>query len=207
MARLPTAMTVTPARKPAARKPAARKPAARKTAATSAKPRKSSQRTGFRCGSCGEWHDELATDIGCGLPDAVFELSYLERYRRARYNQDFCTLDGKRWFIRCVLPVPFTYRDDYFGWGVWVEVTQAQHDAYLMFFEENGGAPPVIEGRVANQLKGYRATQGLAVRLDLEPDRRPLAYLLPTSRHALALEQRKGMDAERHHALVRPFAG
>ena len=54
---------------------------------------------------------------------------------------------------------------------------------------------------------GYRATQGLSVRLDMDPDRRPLAYLLPTSRHALAREQRKGMDAERHHALIRPFAG
>ncbi|HTH09290.1 MAG TPA: DUF2199 domain-containing protein [Acidovorax sp.] len=184
----------------------ARKTTARKTA-TPAKVRRSGERSGFRCGSCGEWHEELATDIGCGLPDAVFELSYLDRYRRARYNQDFCTLDGKRWFIRCVLPVPFTYRDDYFGWGVWVEVTQQQHDQYLVFFEESGGTPPVIQGSVANQLKGYRATQGLSVRLDMDPDRRPLAYLLPTSRHALAREQRKGMDAERHHALIRPFAG
>ena len=28
-------------------------------------------------------HDELLTDIACGLPDAVFALGYLERYRRA----------------------------------------------------------------------------------------------------------------------------
>ncbi|RZJ62542.1 MAG: DUF2199 domain-containing protein [Acidovorax sp.] len=182
----------------------ARKTSTRKTT-PSAKPRKPAKRPGFRCGSCGEWHDELATDIGCGLPDAVFELSYLERYRRARYNQDFCTLDGERWFIRCVLPVSFTYRDGFFGWGVWVEVTQQQHDDYLVFFDESAGIPPVIQGTVANQLKGYRATQGLAVRLDMDPDRRPLAYLLPASRHALALEQRKGMDADRHHALILPF--
>jgi hypothetical protein len=84
-------------------------------------------------------------------------------------------------------------------------VTRQQHDGYLRFFEDNGGTPPVVQGTVANRLKGYRSTQGLAVRLDMEPDRRPLAYLLPTSRHALALEQRKGINAERHHALVLPL--
>ena len=46
--------------------------------------RKTSARPGYRCTHCGEWHDELLTDIGCGLPDAVFALGYLERYRRAR---------------------------------------------------------------------------------------------------------------------------
>lgn len=166
---------------------------------------KTRKKPGFRCASCGEWHDELLTDIACGLPDEVFALSYLQRYQRARYNQDFCTLDEKRHFIRCVLPVPFSYRDDFFGWGVWVEVGGKQHDAYLEYFDADGAgsAPaPTLQGVVANNLRGYRPTQGLAVRLELAPDRRPLAYLLPASRHALALEQRRGMDAARHHALA-----
>ena len=167
-----------------------------------------SRKPGFRCAICGEWHNELLTDIGCGLPDDVFDLDYLQRYQRARYNQDFCTLDGRRWFIRCVLPVPFSYREDFFGWGVWVEVGQKQHDAYLRYFDAASpdAAPPAIEGTVANQLTAYRNTQGLPVRLDLTHDSRPLAYLTPASRHTLAREQRKGIDAERHHALALPFA-
>ena len=166
-----------------------------------AKPRK---KPGFQCASCGQWHDELLTDIACGLPDDVFALSYLQRYQRARYNQDFCTLDDKRHFIRCVLPVPFSYRDDFFGWGVWAEVSKKQHDAYLRYFEADSpdAAPPAIEGTLANALSAYRNTQGLPLRLDAAHDRRPLACLPPASRHTLAREQRKGINAERHHALA-----
>ena len=168
--------------------------------------RKTSARPGYRCTHCGEWHDELLTDIGCGLPDAVFALGYLERYRRARYNQDFCTLDDTRHFICCVLPVPFTYRDDYFGWGVWVEVDRATHDLCLRCFDTEGAATvPPLHGVLANELKAYRKTTGLSVRIELSDEHRPLVYLLPASRHALALEQRRGMDERRHHALVEPY--
>ena len=134
----------------------------------------------------------------------MFALDYVQRYQRARYNQDFCTLDEKRHFIRCVLPVPFSYRDDFFGWGVWVEVGKKQHDAYLRYFEADSpdAAPPAIEGTLANALRGYRNTQGLPLRLDAAHDRRPLAWLPPASRHTLAREQRKGINAERHHALA-----
>lgn len=169
------------------------------------KARKTPARKGYRCACCGEWHDELLTDIACGLPDAVYELGYLERYRRARYNQDFCTLDETRHFIRCVLPVPFTHRDDYFGWGVWVEVDRATHDLCLRYFDAEGAPPAPLEGTLANDLKAYRKTAGLPVRIELSDEHRPLVYLRPASRHALAQEQRRGIDAQRHHALAAPY--
>lgn len=169
------------------------------------KARKTPARKGYRCACCGEWHDELLTDIACGLPDAVYELGYLERYRRARYNQDFCTLDETRHFIRCVLPVPFTHRDDYFGWGVWVEVDRATHDLCLRYFDAEGAPPAPLEGSLANDLKAYRKTAGLPVWIELSDEHRPLVYLRPASRHALALEQRRGIDAQRHHALAAPY--
>lgn len=140
------------------------------------------------------------------LPDAVFALDYLERYRRARYNQDFCTLDETRHFIRCVLPVPFTHRDGCFGWGVWVEVDRATHELCLQVFDTEGAAAvPHQHGMLANELKAYRKTVGLPVRIELSDAHRPLVYLRPASRHALALEQRRGIDAQRHHALAAPY--
>jgi hypothetical protein len=170
------------------------------------KTRKKTARKGYRCTHCGDWHDELLTDIGCGLPDVVFELGYLERYRRVRHNQDFCTLDDTRHFIRCVLPVPFAYRDDFFGWGVWVEVDGATHDLCLHCFDTEGAASvPHQHGVLANELKAYRKTTGLPVRFELSDEHRPLVYLLPASRHALALEQRRGINEQRHHALVEPY--
>mgnify|MGYP006146022345 CR=1 FL=1 len=123
-----------------------------------AKPRTTPERSGFQCAHCGQWHDELLTDVACGLPDAVFELGYLERYRRARYNPDFCTLDETRHFIRCVLPVPFTHRDDYFGWGVWVEVDRATHELCLQLFDTEGAAAvPPLQGRFPMRLANHAA--------------------------------------------------
>ena len=60
---------------------------------------------GFKCGVCGQWHDELLTDLGYRLPDVVFEMSYVERYQRGRFNDDMCTLDDSRHFIRCYMPI------------------------------------------------------------------------------------------------------
>ncbi len=162
------------------------------------------QGSGFTCEVCGEQHSALTTDIACKLPDAVFELDYLEQYARSKSNSDLCTLDGNRWFIRCVLPVPFTHTEGFFGWGIWVEVAQAHHDAYIAHFYEGAALVAPFEGQLANHLRAFNRVRGLAVRVELSDEHRPFAYLSSTSRHPLALEQRRGIDAARHHALVIP---
>ena len=161
---------------------------------------------GFKCSVCDQWHQELLRDIGCKLPDAVFALPYLERYRRARYNEDLCTLDGNCFFIRCVLPVPFTHLDGFFGWGVWIEVSEAHHNAYVSHFERSSASVLPFTGTLANKLKAYRATLGLQVLVELSNEHRPFVHLLPESRHPLAIEQWCGIGAERHHELVAPYA-
>lgn len=47
----------------------------------------------YVCSSCGKTHKGLPTDWGFRLPDQVFELSYLDKYRRTRSNADLCSLD------------------------------------------------------------------------------------------------------------------
>ena len=160
---------------------------------------------GFRCAVCGQWHDDLLTDLGYRLPDEVFELPYVERYRRGRFNDDLCTLDGRRYFIRCYLPIPFTHKADHFAWGVWVEVSKKDHDAYMAHFGDAARAGRVFPGRLANRLPAYRSnTLGLTVNVETASDERPSVRMPSTSRHALAQEQRRGISAERHHDLVAP---
>jgi hypothetical protein len=159
---------------------------------------------GFRCSVCSKWHDALPTDMAFKLPDEIWKLEYLESYQRARYNPDFCTLDSKRYFIRCVLPVPFTHTQGFFAWGVWVEVTKNYHDLYLAHFYEGSTLVPPFEGLLANNLKGYRKSLGLKVIVELSDEHRPFIQLLPSSRHMLAVEQRRGIDLSRHHEFVTP---
>jgi hypothetical protein len=161
----------------------------------------------FLCRVCGKRHEALQADVGCRLPDEVFALSYVERYERARFNDDLCTLDGKRHFIRCVLTIRFVDRDDEdFAWGVWVEVDKTDHDAYARKMAARSDDELSFGCTIANRLTGYRSsTIGLrVVATTAGVDMRPSLECDARSRHALAVEQRRGMDAARHHEIVAP---
>ena len=77
----------------------------------------------FRCPHCGKLVSGLLSDFGYRLPDDVWALPRQVRARRSAYTEDWCTLDDGRFFVRCILYVPFTYRRDAFGWGVWAGVS------------------------------------------------------------------------------------
>jgi hypothetical protein len=164
-------------------------------------------KTGFKCAHCGEWHNELLKDLGSQLPDDVWSLSYVERYQRARHNADLCTLGDKRHFIRCVLPVPMTYTDDQFCWGLWIEVSRKDHDQYIRTMQDGADKEFRFEGLLANNLKAYARLIGQKVTAEVKARSadRPLIRLSPASRHKLAIEQRKGIDLQRHHELVAPY--
>jgi hypothetical protein len=103
----------------------------------------------FVCDTCGERHEGRPTDFGFRLPDEVHALSYLDRYSRSRHNTDLCTLDESRYFVRCVLHVPLLERPEEFGWGVWVEVSAADHDNYLEHFHDAAENAPRFRGALA----------------------------------------------------------
>jgi len=72
--------------------------------------------SGFKCGICGENHEGLPTEWACNLPDEVWAIDEPEREERARFTSDLCQF-GERYFIRCMLEVPFTHSEGTFGWG------------------------------------------------------------------------------------------
>ncbi len=112
-----------------------------------------SEATGFVCGTCGNRHDGMIRDIAYRLPDDVAAIPKDERAARARFNTDLCDMDG-RFFIRCLLQVPFRWSDNYFGWGVWVEVAEADFRAYLAIYDADGSNEPRRPGRLANRIAG-----------------------------------------------------
>ncbi len=128
----------------------------------------------FRCGICGQVHAGLPTDYACQVPDEVFAMSYADRYLRTRMNASFCTIDESRFFIRGVLCLPFTDREGDFGWGVWAEVSEDDHNTCLAYSaaDADGSSLPRFDGKLANALSPYRRTLGLLVGTCLAP---PLA--------------------------------
>ena len=145
-------------------------------------------------------NEELAHDISMSLPDEVWCLNMVERYRRARHCSEFCTFDGDRYFIRGVMSVPFAYRDGDFTWGVWCEVSQADHDVFITAYETDTlGELKTLEGRLANEVPGYEMSIGEAVEIEVLPDARPMFVMKGDG--DLAQEQRSGITLERHEEL------
>ena len=157
---------------------------------------------GFYCEVCGERHEGLQKDKGFRLPDDVFALDYIESYTRTRNNNDFCTLDESRHFLRALMEVPLSYTNEYFGWGFWVEVDRESLELALATWD--GGADETGEfmGKLANDLPCYESLAGEPVWVKLYDNHRPLLRFPEKATHQLAEEQREGISLERHHELV-----
>jgi hypothetical protein len=157
----------------------------------------------YTCPECGESHDGLPTDWAFRLPDEVWALSYLDRYRRTRTNDDLCTLDDRRHFIRGLVQIPFSYVEGEFAWGVWVEVSAAVHDFYVDNYTNEFASGTRAQGRLANAIPGFDASFGLPVDIEFRnSSSRPLFTFPGSARHPLALDQRTGIDDLRHHRYL-----
>ena len=157
----------------------------------------------FICSTCGEEHSGLAADYAFGLPDDVYSLPYLERYRRTRANADLCTLDELRFFVRGVLPLPFVDSDDEFVWGVWAEVTKEWHDLYLAGYYDDLSDNPPFEARLANTIPAYDHSIGLAIQVQFRSGNdRPSFHFPRSASLLLAREQHNGITRDRHHQIL-----
>jgi hypothetical protein len=158
----------------------------------------------FTCSICGELHDGLPTDCGYELPDDVWAIPKEERTSRAKFTKDLCQM-GDRWFIRCLLKIPFIERAGYYGWGIWVEVEKAVFDRYLELWEVDASSEAPYASTIANRLDAYNRSIGEPVLIQFGPSKdRPTAYFPAASDCDLAVEQSRGMSMARYHEIVGP---
>jgi hypothetical protein len=87
-----------------------------------------------------------------------------DRAEKARFNSDLCQM-GERYFIRCVLGVPFTESEGEFGWGAWAEVDWSTFERYLELYDEDGSGEPPKDGILANDLPPYPSSIGSPVKI------------------------------------------
>jgi hypothetical protein len=156
----------------------------------------------FTCSICGEEHEGLATDWAYALPDVVWEIPEGERAERARFNNDLCQF-GERYFIRCMLEIPFADVPGYFGWGAWAEVNWPTFERYLELYDEDGSSEPAAEGVLANELSPYSGSLGTPVIIKFrDAKNRPSLHLKPEFAGLLAVDQRAGIDEARYHQIL-----
>lgn len=156
----------------------------------------------FVCPTCGDAHDGLPTDHGWKLPDVVWAIPENERSHQVKFDSDLCQL-GNRFFIRCLLKLPFSEQTDYYGWGVWVQVREQDFDRYLELYDKDGSAEPSMSCTIANEMPGYPTTLGLPARVQFHTSTgRPTVHVPASSSHPLAAEQSTGIDNRRYHEIL-----
>lgn len=156
----------------------------------------------FVCAQCGTTHEGYPTDRGWKLPDDVWEIPEPERSTRAHWDTDLCEMGG-RFFIRCILCVPFTEREGDFGWGVWVEVERPDFLRYVQLYTEDARDEPPHRGTLANAIPCYddAVREHVSIQFGNNNDR-PDVFTDPASMSSLARDQRQGIDDARYHEIL-----
>lgn len=157
----------------------------------------------FVCAACGQTHPGLPMDSAFQLPDIVWAIPESERASRARWTTDLCQF-GERYFIRCLLQVPFTARDGCYAWGAWAEVPWPTFKRYLDLYDKDATDEARVEGVLANDLPTYGGTIGLPVLLQFQTAKlRPTLHFAAGAQHQLGRETELGIsDARLHEILV-----
>jgi hypothetical protein len=131
-------------------------------------------------------------------PDDAARLSPEERREQLQESSDLCIMNGARFFIRAVLPLPVESRVDPYRIGLWVEVAQSDFErVYDLWDSEEQLSEPPIPAVVANNIPIAPGALGHAAELRLAgPSFRPDVILKPSS-HPIYIEQSSGIDAHR----------
>jgi len=156
----------------------------------------------WRCTGCDEPHEGLM-DLACFGPDhwpggERYEPNSLATTSTHFLSEDFCVIEGRDHFVRCVLQLPLIGAPGHFGFGVWSTLSKQNFQLYVAGFDSGdfGNAGPWF-GWFSNSLKCYPPTMNLKCRVHPQPGRtRPLIEIEPTD-HPLSVESREGLSYER----------
>jgi hypothetical protein len=149
---------------------------------------------GFHCTGCGNWHPELPLSFHTAAPDAwSATLAGTDGNELGSYQ---CVMHGKDFFIRALIQVPIVDDDRVFESGVWVSLSEDDFFTACETWETPGReASAPMFGWLCTELPTYaQSTIRLRTMVHTQPvGLRPLAVVESTD-HALAVEQREGVD-------------
>lgn len=159
------------------------------------------------CESCGKDHPLEMLELTFRRPDDIVSLTKKEREESVYENDDLCVIGDTRFFIRALLPLPVTGRDQPYNIGIWVEIDQSSFErVYELWSDPEQGSEPPFIVKIANSIPTLSNTVGLVATLQLTgPTTRP-TILIQQDLHQLYSEQSKGITTHRAHEYSYLFA-
>ncbi|WP_162917290.1 DUF2199 domain-containing protein [Dongia deserti] len=155
----------------------------------------------FTCPTCGESHK--------GSPSVAFASPYHWHAQqpdtstgKSRLSDDFCMIEERDYFIRCILEVPIVGVEDPFLWGVWVSQSATNFRDYVESFPDTPERQTF--GYLSNRLPGYPDTINLHTQTRWQRGtKRPLVELKAVE-HPLYHDWSSGITWERAIELAAP---
>lgn len=155
----------------------------------------------FVCVTCGQLH-EGSPSVGYSAPSYWTQEHRTDTTGASRLSNDFCMIERRDYFIRCILEVPIHDVEEPFLWGVWITQSEQNFRDYMDSFDKT--AERCTFGYFANRLLGYPDTLSLHTRVHWQPGKdRPKVELKPVD-HPLYHDWSKGISWERAVELAGP---
>ena len=161
-----------------------------------------SERAGYRCRSCGEWHSELP--FAYHSPAPAYWRAEFEDDNLSELGDEQCVISDEHFFVRGLIRLPVLDAESDFEWGAWISLSRDNFTRMSEMWQTHGreSEPPYF-GWLATELPAYSLTTlNLKTRVHTQPvGLRPLVELEPTD-HPLASEQRDGIALARVQELA-----
>jgi hypothetical protein len=158
---------------------------------------------GYRCRTCGVWHEERPTCFGADLPAALLGLSDGELEERVQRGSDQCILDGEQFFILGNLDVSVRGSSEFVRWTVWSTLSEASFDRASELWKTAGReSEPAYFGWLSNQIPGYPSSINIKAMVQTQPVGIRPKIRVTDERHPLSRDQVDGVTAERADELI-----
>lgn len=136
-------------------------------------------------------------ELTFGLPDDIFALSEQDKKERTKGSTDLYVLDGNRFFVRGLLPLPIESQNDY-CLGAWAEVSEEDFDRIEELWDVDVRAnEPSIKACISNSMPYTLSNGPIELEVHLQDSKSRPFFYVTTHDCTLHEEQSKGITAHR----------
>ena len=151
----------------------------------------------IECSCCGKMVAASDLELSFRRPDEIASLSDEERDDRCEHDGDIYTLDGKKYFVRCIIPLPVHECGNYYAIGAWAEVSKEDYKKIWELWDDkkqNNEEP--IGATLANHIPKNENSLGCSIAIKLSSETRP-HIIIADKACSLFQEQECGISIHR----------
>jgi hypothetical protein len=169
----------------------------------------------WKCGSCDEWHTGPCLDFGHDSPiywlqehdNTSRESNLRPSWNQGRpatfLNEDYCSIEGRHFFVRGSIHLPIIGSTETFRWGVWGSLSSDNFERLMRMEDDPRRIElPAMFSWLSNRIPEYPDTVNLKMHAHVQQLNWRPHFELELTAHPLSQEYHHGISAERVKAIM-----